>query len=151
MIKNLIMNTFEKMLMIIVPTVGLTAIIYFLFLYLPDVQNGHFYDSSRLQGASSNYPNNNHSLKNTATSNHKERLSSDSSKFKKEQKTSMTDYIKWSEEDSVTFMPQSLKNRRYKDNASNVQSAANSKTINYQSKYNHPSKKPIKKQIKRKN
>lgn len=44
------MNPFEKLLMIIVPCVGLSAIFYFFTMYLPDVENGHYYDTQRLQG-----------------------------------------------------------------------------------------------------
>ena len=44
------MNPFEKLLMIIVPCVGLSAIFYFFTMYLPGVENGHYYDTQRLQG-----------------------------------------------------------------------------------------------------
>ncbi len=46
------MNSYEKFAMIIVPSMGLAAILYFFTLYLPDVENGHFNDTQRLQGAS---------------------------------------------------------------------------------------------------
>jgi len=47
------MNPFEKLLMIVVPSMGLVAIMYFFTWYLPDIENGHFYDTQRLQGVTS--------------------------------------------------------------------------------------------------
>lgn len=152
MIKNQTMNAFEKMLMVIVPTVGVAGIIYFLFLSMPDVQNGYFYDSSRLQGVSSQRADNNYSLKVASASNQDKRNSGDQTSFKKDRNVIMTDFIKWSDDESVTFMPQFLKNKRYEYNPSNVQSVVKKKTINSQQRsYNHTPTKPIKKPINRKN
>ncbi len=44
------MNPFEKLLMVLVPSMGLAAIMYFFTWYLPDVENGHFTENQRLQG-----------------------------------------------------------------------------------------------------
>ncbi len=46
------MNSYEKLAMIIVPSMGFAAIMCFFTWYLPDVENGHFNDTQRLQGAS---------------------------------------------------------------------------------------------------
>ncbi|GAA0409107.1 hypothetical protein GCM10009133_17060 [Cocleimonas flava] len=108
------MNSYEKLAMIIVPSMGLAAILYFFAWYLPDVENGHFNDSQRLKGASYQSkvvyqktgtltPMNNqirHNVKNNNT--HKK------------------GYIKWQGEKKVTVMPESLKNRRYKQTSNYI-------------------------------
>ncbi len=102
------MNSYEKLAMILVPSMGFAAIMYFFTLYLPDVENGHFYDTQRLQGAS-------------YQSKVVYRKTDTLMPINKTAKTNVRrnniykkDYIKWQGKKEVTFMPESLKNRRYK-------------------------------------
>ncbi len=108
------MNSYEKLAMVIVPSMGLAAILYFFTWYLPDVENGHFNDTQRLQGASYQskvvyrktdtlMPVNKQTRPNVKRNN-----------------THKKGYIKWEGKKEVTFMPESLKNRRYKQTSNYI-------------------------------
>ncbi len=108
------MNSYEKLAMILVPSMGLAAILYFFTWYLPDVENGHFNDTQRLQGASYQskvvyrktdtlMPVNKQTRPNVKRNN-----------------THKKGYIKWEGKKEVTFMPESLKNRRYKQTSNYI-------------------------------
>ena len=125
-----IMNSYEKLLMWLVPSVGLTIIIYFFACYLPNNENVHFYDNQRLQGPSYQYK---VSYRKTDT------LTAFIKNIKyhnvKKNKTYKKNYIKWKDNNDISFMSESLKNKKYKQTDNYIPQTASNQTSNVQDAY----------------
>jgi hypothetical protein len=137
------MNPFEKLLMVVIPSMGLAGILYFFTWYLPDVENGHIYENQRLQGTS--YPSKVVYYKsdtlapmNKASSVIEPRriLKSTRQNEVKRNNSHKKASIKWQGEKTVTHMSNSLKNRSYKQTNNYVpQAVYNIPNNNVQAEY----------------
>ncbi|MEB8433246.1 hypothetical protein OO007_13490 [Cocleimonas sp. KMM 6892] len=137
------MNPFEKLLMVVFPSMGLAGILYFFTWYLPDVENGNFTESQRLQGTS--YPSKVvYHKSDTLTPMNTD--SSAISPMRILEPTSHNDVkrgnshkkasIKWHGENNVTHISESLKHRSYKQTNNYVpQPVYNNTNNNLQAEY----------------
>ncbi len=102
-------NSFEKLLMVVVPSISLVVIMSFFIGYLPDLENGNFYDNQRLQGSISGQSKVAYKkMSSLSPTREKDKPLTRSNNFDDK------NYIKWKGSKKITHIQNSLKNYKYR-------------------------------------